>query len=321
MRTGIVSNSILCLPLLYYLQSAREDFTVFFAEQTVNDKDAVASFCAGAGISCIHEKSNGPSLYDWVSEHQPDIVFVIGYKQIIRINRLASVMPHFYNVHFGHLPEYRGPNPVFWQLKNGALSLALTIHRINDQLDAGAIVWKREYKNEPFFSYGYVHQLMSHYLVEGVNYLLQLKKQGQSVPVTDQDERRSAYFARPGMREVCICWKTMSAKAISDLVKACNPWNNGAITFYNGFEVRINDAELIVPAEAAHRTSNLTTNGAAFNGVHAAGTILDTSRTLLVSCNHNEAIRIHSLVVNGTLMPARFAANYGFIKGQSFEKS
>ena len=318
MRTGIVSNSILCLPLLHYLQSAKEDVTVFSGEQDVNSNGTVASFCAGAGIPCIHEKSNGQSLYDWVNEQQPDIVFVIGYNRIIRINRLASVMPHFYNVHFGHLPEYRGPNPVFWQLKNGAPSLAITIHRINDQLDAGAIAWKREYNNEPFFSYGYVHQLMSHYLVEGVNYLLQLKKQGHPVPVTDQDERRSAYFTRPGMGEVCICWKTMSAKAICDMVKACNPWNNGAITFYNGFEVRMNDAGLIVPAEAAHRTSNLTTNGSAGHGVHAAGTILDTSGTLLVSCNNNETIRIHSLVVNGTLMPARFAANYGFTIGQSF---
>src|SRR5687767_14800196 len=117
MRTGVISNSTLCLPLLYYLQSAGEDFTVFSAEQTVNDKGAVATFCAGAGIPCTHEKSSGLSLYDWLSEQQPGIVFVIGYNRIIPINRLASVMPHFYNVHFGHLPEYRGPNPVFWQLK------------------------------------------------------------------------------------------------------------------------------------------------------------------------------------------------------------
>jgi methionyl-tRNA formyltransferase len=318
MRAGVVSNSILCLPLLHYLQSAGEDFTVFSAEQAINDKGVVASFCARAGIPCIHEKSNGQSLYDWVSEQQPDIVFVIGYKRIIRINRLTRVMPHFYNVHFGHLPEYRGPNPVFWQLKNDAPSLAITIHRINESLDAGPIVWKKEYRNEPFFSYGYVHQLMSHYLVEGVHGLLQLKKKGEPIPVAEQNERNSAYFGRPGQQDVCICWKTMSAKAICNLVKACNPWNNGAITFYNGFEVRINDAGVIVPAEAAHHMSNLTTNGSAGNSVHPAGTIFDTSGTLLVSCNHNEAITIHSLVVNGTLMPARFAANYGFTIGQLF---
>jgi methionyl-tRNA formyltransferase len=318
MRTGVVSNSTLCLPLLCYLQSAGEDLTVFSAEQAFNDKGAVAAFCAGAGLNCTHEKSNGKSLYDWVVEQQPDIVFVIGYNRIIRINRLACVMPHLYNVHFGHLPEYRGPNPVFWQLKKGAPSLAITIHRINEQFDAGDIAWKKENPNEPFFSYGYVHQLMSHYLVEGVNYLLQLKKQDQPVPVTEQDERRSAYYSQPGMQAVCICWKTMNAAAICNLVKACNPWNNGAITLYNGIEVRINDAEPVAPKDAAHLISTLNIKNPPGNSVHPPGVIIETSQTLLVSCDQNEAVRVHSLAVNGILMPGRFAANYGFAIGQSF---
>jgi methionyl-tRNA formyltransferase len=317
MRTGIVSNSILCLPLLYHL--GKEDITVFSGEQAVNCNGTVASFCAGAGISCTsrpddrsngHETGNGQSLYDWVDAQQPDIIFIIGHNRIIHANRFGKVMPELYNVHFGHLPEYRGPNPVFWQLKNGAPGLAITIHRISERLDAGAVAWKKEFPNEPFFSYGYVHQLMSHFLVEGVHSLLQLKKKGQPIPVTQQDDRNAAYFGRPGQQDVCICWNTMRAAAICDLVKACNPWNNGAITTYNGFEVRISDAECV----------SLTT-GSNGNNTYPAGTILDTSNPFLVSCINNEAIRIHTLVVNGILMPARFAANYGFTRGQSFKKS
>jgi methionyl-tRNA formyltransferase len=307
MRTGIVSNSILCLPLLHYLQTAKEECIVFSAEQVVNGCGAVASFCAGINIPCTQEKAGERSLYDWVNDHQPDVVFIIGYSRVIRMNRFANSMPSLYNVHFGHLPEYRGPNPVFWQLKNGASTLAITIHRLSDQLDAGDIIWKKEYPNEPFFSYGYVLQLMSHYLVEGVHYLLQLEKQGQPVPVTPQDERKAAYFGRPGTQEVCICWDTMTATTICNLVKACNPWFNGAITVYNGFEVRISDAGRV-----------------SFNGemiFYPPGTILSTNGTFLVSCINNEAINIHTLVVNGTLMPGRFAANYGFTQGQSFKKS
>lgn len=308
MRTGIVSNSQLCLPLLHYLQSGKEEITVFSGEQAVNSNGSVASFCAGAGIPCTHEASSGQSLYDWVGAQQPDIVFVIGYNQIIHANRFARVMPEFYNVHFGHLPEYRGPNPVFWQLKKGVPSLAITIHCITEQLDGGAVAWKKEYHNEPFFSFGYVHQLMSHYLVEGVHSLLQLKKKDQPIPLAEQDERSAAYFGRPGQQDVCICWNTMPAAAICNLVKACNPWNNGAITTYNGFEVRIGDAECV----------SLTTGPYVINTC-PAGTILDTSNSFLVSCINNEAIRIHTLVVNGILMPGRFAANYGFTLGQSFK--
>jgi methionyl-tRNA formyltransferase len=303
MITGIVSNSILCLPLLHYLQSAKENFCVFSAEQAVGDKGVVACFCSGAGISCIHESSSGHSLYDWVGSQQPDIVFVIGYNRKIRLNRFAGVKPHFYNVHFGHLPEYQGPNPVFWQLKNGAPSLAINIHNLSEKFDAGGIVWKKEYLNEPFFSYGYVHQLMSHYLVEGVHYLLQSIKHQQPVSITAQDEKSAAYFGQPAARDVCIDWSAMSAVAICDLIKACNPWNNGAITSYNGFEVRIIDASPLPP------------NG---NIPEPNGTILDTSNGFLVSCVNNEVLQLHTLMINGVLMPGRFAANYGFVKGQSF---
>lgn len=303
MTTGIVSNSILCLPLLHYLQSAKENFCVFSAEQVVNDKGAVASFCAGAGISCVHEKSSGQSLYDWVSSQQPHIVFVIGYDRVIKLNRFDGAMPHFYNVHFGHLPEYRGPNPVFWQLKNGASSLAITVHRISKQLDAGDVVWKKEYTNEPFFSYGYVHQLMSHFLVEGVDHLLKQHHRQLTVTGLAQDEQQVAYYGRPAAQDVCICWKTMSVAAICNLIKACNPWNNGAVTAYNGFELRIMDAEPVMSNEQSS---------------HPPGTILETSGSFLVSCINSEILHIHSLMVNGVLMPGRFAANFGFIKGQSF---
>lgn len=303
MTTGIVSTSILCIPLLQHLQSAKEGLCVFLGEQPGSDNDAVASFCTGAGICCTHEKNSGQSLYDWVSTQQPELIFVVSYNRVIRLNRFTSYAPKFYNVHFGHLPAYRGPNPVFWQLKNGAPSLGITIHCLSEQLDAGAIAWKKEYRNESFFSYGYANQLMSYYLVEGVNYLLQLHKQKLTVPVTVQDEKQATYFERPAAGDVCINWKTMSATVVCDLVKACNPWNNGAITSYNGCEVRIIDAE------------SLPANG---HLSHSPGAILDTSNAFLVACINNEAVRLHSLMVNGVLMPGRFAANYGFVKGQSF---
>lgn len=287
-----------------YLHAAGEDVIVFSAEQAVNDKGAIASFCTGAGISCTHEKSSGQSLYDWVNTQRPAIVFVVCYNRRIRTNRFTTVIPDLYNVHFGHLPEYRGPNPVFWQLKNGVSSLAITIHQITDQLDAGAVAWKKEYPNEPFFSYGYVHQLMSHYVAEGVQYLVQSKKQGIPIALTGQNEQKAAYYERPDSKDVCINWNTMSAAAICNLIKACNPWNNGAVTIYNGIEVRISDAECILFDE---------------NTTYTPGTFLETSGTFLVSCINKEALHIHILNLNGILLPGRFAANFGFIKGQSFK--
>jgi methionyl-tRNA formyltransferase len=304
MKTGVVSNSTLCIPLLHYLHSQQENVCVFSAEPVVQNAGVVASFCSSAGICCTHENS-GRSLNEWIAVQQPDMVFVVGYNR-----KIAAGMHDLFNVHFGHLPQFRGADPVFWQLKKGMRTLAICIHRISESFDAGDVVWKKEYANEPFFSYGYVHQLLSHYLVEGVSCLLQMKKQGQGISGTTQNEQQAVVYTRPATNDCCIHWNNMPATEICDLIKACNPWNGGAIATYNGFEVRISDAEG-VPC----RSLNVANDMAHL----AAGTIIDAAGQLLVVCINNEILKIHTLTVNGILMPARFAANYGFIRGQSFK--
>ena len=41
------------------------------------------------------------------------------------------------------LPAYRGPAPVFWQLRNGEPELGVTLHRMSTELDAGPILSQR----------------------------------------------------------------------------------------------------------------------------------------------------------------------------------
>ena len=44
------------------------------------------------------------------------------------------------NLHPSPLPRDRGPAPLFWQLRDGAHTLWLTVHRVVEELDAGAVV-------------------------------------------------------------------------------------------------------------------------------------------------------------------------------------
>jgi methionyl-tRNA formyltransferase len=41
------------------------------------------------------------------------------------------------NLHPAPLPRYRGPAPIFWQLRDGHTTLGLTIHLLDEQLDSG----------------------------------------------------------------------------------------------------------------------------------------------------------------------------------------
>lgn len=48
------------------------------------------------------------------------------------------------NIHPSLLPTYRGPHPVFWQLKRGEQKMGVSLHRVNAEFDAGDIILQRE---------------------------------------------------------------------------------------------------------------------------------------------------------------------------------
>lgn len=45
----------------------------------------------------------------------------------------------FFNLHPSWLPAYRGPYPVFWQLRDGLREIGLTVHALDEGLDTGPI--------------------------------------------------------------------------------------------------------------------------------------------------------------------------------------
>jgi methionyl-tRNA formyltransferase len=71
---------------------------------------------------------------------KPDYILVACFPfkippDIWQASRIASL-----NIHPSLLPAYRGPQPVFWQLKNGEMQTGVTLHLVNEEFDAGDIV-------------------------------------------------------------------------------------------------------------------------------------------------------------------------------------
>jgi methionyl-tRNA formyltransferase len=229
--------------------------------------------------------------------------FCLGYKHLLNIDRLPSGLKNrLYNIHFGPLPAYKGPNPVFWQLKNGEPALTVTIHRITPHFDAGPVVWSKQVNREAHFTFGYVQLVLSQVLLEGTVMLLGNLANNKPVSEQQQDKSRSVYYNRPILKDVKIEWELMEAGEIINLINACNPWNKGAITLYDNNEVKIMDAELSDPSQ-----QNLP-----------AGTILNATDILEITCINGRVLRVNALNINGIFVPARFAAKFGFAKGKRF---
>ena len=74
---------------------------------------------------------------------RPDIVVCTGFPWKIPADALAVPPLGWLNGHPSMLPRHRGPVPVAWAIRNGEEEIGLTFHRMDAELDTGAILAQR----------------------------------------------------------------------------------------------------------------------------------------------------------------------------------
>jgi methionyl-tRNA formyltransferase len=74
---------------------------------------------------------------------RPDAVVMASFDQIIGARALAIPAHGWLNIHPSALPEYRGPEPVYWAIADGAAESGITLHRAVPRFDAGPVLAQR----------------------------------------------------------------------------------------------------------------------------------------------------------------------------------
>ena len=298
MKIGIVSNSDLFIPLTGALAAQQQQVYLFYSpspDSFINQK--VMQYQKVVPMSVVEEKSDGSNLYEWAAMYKLDVCFILGYKKLIDISKVRSLPTQFFNIHFGPLPAYKGPTPIFWQLKHGEKKLGLVIHKLTSKYDEGPVVWRKCIDNQAHYCYKHVEQLFANICVEGVFFILNMLY--QRIPILElTSSDRPSYHTKPSMKDVLIRWEEMDALEICQLVQACNPWNKGALTFYNGQEVKLMDAQ---PSQIVEEAV-------------APGQIVALNDKLTVACTNCESIEVSMIYFAESYIPARNLKHFGFKK-------
>lgn len=74
-----------------------------------------------------------------------DYLLVACWPYLLAPDLVASPRKAALNLHPSPLPRYRGPDPVGQQLAQGESSFGVTLHRLSQQFDAGAIVARESF--------------------------------------------------------------------------------------------------------------------------------------------------------------------------------
>jgi len=90
-------------------------------------------------------KNDGPTLQKTLQEWECNLV-ITSNCSFVPTGSLAHLTHGSINMHPSWLPEYRGGEPVLWQVMAGEPMLATTIHRLSDEYDTGGIVAQDKHK-------------------------------------------------------------------------------------------------------------------------------------------------------------------------------
>lgn len=185
-------------------------------------------------------KASDPSFIQTIRVLNPDLVVVVAYGQILKKEFLDIPTKGCINLHGSLLPKYRGAAPIQRAVMNGETVSGVTTMLLNEGMDEGGILLKKEINIEEDDTAG---SLSDRLRAVGAELLLDTIKgmnDNRLAPIP-QDSSRATYAPKIGKEERQINWSDEGEK-ILNLVRGLTPFP-GAYTILNDKRVIISSVE------------------------------------------------------------------------------
>lgn len=105
-------------------------------------------------FNTVCAKTNDPALLEMLRPEEIihsmsdaesfDLIICAGLKDIVPAS--ITKRGHIFNIHYSLLPKYRGLHSTVWAILNGEKEVGLTIHQMNEKIDAGSILHQHTIK-------------------------------------------------------------------------------------------------------------------------------------------------------------------------------
>lgn len=128
-----------------------------------------------------------------------------------------------FNLHASLLPAYRGAAPINWAIINGETQTGVTTFFIDDKIDTGAMILRKEIGIGAQESAGELHDRLMHLGSEAVIETLALIE-NQKVVTTIQDENPKVKTAYKLNKDNCKIDWTQPGQTINNLIRGLSPY-------------------------------------------------------------------------------------------------
>jgi len=171
-----------------------------------------------------------------------DVCVVVAFGQILPKRVLDAYKYGCINVHGSLLPAYRGAAPIQWAVINGDEKSGVTIMQLDEGIDTGDIIAKKEIVLEPKETGGSLFDKLATLGGQMIVDVLKSLEDG-SVTRTPQGEATTEYAKMLDKNMGKIDF-SQDAKKIECLIRGLNPWPS-AYSYINGKTLKIWEADVI----------------------------------------------------------------------------
>lgn len=303
MRVAVLCNDRLALPALQLLSQNRLIVAAGIPGHVSEATEVIRILCERSGVPAqLFRKENfAAALELWLKQHQPDVVLVKTFPWKIPAHLLAIPKFGFINFHYAPLPEFRGPSPLFWMIRNRAAEIGVSVHRMDDTFDTGDILIQKRVPLASQMTSGMCTAQLAFMGAEMTGELLH-GLQLSTLKVSPQEHGKAGWYKRPGAEDLRIDWQGMDAAEVNALVKACNPWAKGAPASWNGWTFGITETTI-----TAHPVSPGTPEGTVL--------AMDESQGMLIACRDGKSIRADVVYTEEGFFPGHRLSVFGLKPG------
>ena len=192
-----------------------------------------APICRRAGVP-LHfvANINDSDARRLLEEIAPDVMFVIGWHQIVRAEALRLARIGMVGAHASPLPHNRGSAPVNWALIRGERETGNTIFWLTESIDAGDIIDQMRFPITPYDTCATLYEKVAQSNRDMLLRLVPRLSAGER-PGRPQQKTDEPVLPRRRPADGCVNWNQPS-RAVYDFVRALTRPYPGAFSSLDG---------------------------------------------------------------------------------------
>jgi len=171
------------------------------------------------------EKLKNPEFLKELENLNADLQVIVAFRMLPEV---VWAMPRFgtFNLHGSLLPQYRGAAPLNWAVINGETKTGVTTFLLDQKIDTGKILFKREIEIGENDTVGNIHdwlmEIGADLVVETVNAIAEgnIQPVAQSEIVSEKTIKHAPKIFKDDCR---ICWEK-DTESVRNLIRGLSPY-------------------------------------------------------------------------------------------------